>query len=158
MNITRIDFETFDEHNDAHLSFAVIMTQHKGQWVFVKHKKRTTLELPGGSREPNEPIIQTAKRELYEETGAVKFSINPISVYKVIFADRPDSYGLLCHAVVDEFASLPESEIEKISFHDECPSPENLIYPKIQPYLFRHIQEFISDLGNQKTSHQHPQQ
>jgi len=38
--------------------------------VFCKHKDRDTFEFPGGHREKDEKIEETAKRELWEETGA----------------------------------------------------------------------------------------
>ena len=39
--------------------------------------------MPGGHREAGEDILETAKRELQEETGAIKFEIKPICVYSV---------------------------------------------------------------------------
>ena len=35
------------------------------------------------SREVGEDILETAKRELQEETGAIQFDIKPICVYSV---------------------------------------------------------------------------
>ena len=60
----------YDEVDDSLLKFAVIITKTNGKWVFCKHKKRSTWEVPGGHRESGESITETAKRELYEETGA----------------------------------------------------------------------------------------
>ena len=59
----------YDDIEDALLKFAVIITKYQGHWVFCKHKERETLEVPGGHREPGEDIEETARRELYEETG-----------------------------------------------------------------------------------------
>ncbi len=79
----------YDEIADELLKFAVILTVHNGKWVFCKHKERDTLEVPGGHREPGEDILSTAKRELYEETGALKYEIQPICVYSVT---RPENF------------------------------------------------------------------
>lgn len=61
----------YDSINDSMLKFAVIIARHNGKWVFCKHKERNTWEAPGGHREDGEDILETAKRELYEETGAI---------------------------------------------------------------------------------------
>ncbi len=58
---------------DELLKFAVIIAKTEGKWVFCRHRERDTYEVPGGHREPGETILETAKRELMEETGAVDF-------------------------------------------------------------------------------------
>ena len=64
--MTKVQF--YDRVDDGKLRFAVIITRTEGHWVFCKHRDRDTLEVPGGHREPGEDILDTAKRELYEET------------------------------------------------------------------------------------------
>ena len=61
----------YNKIDDELLKFAVIISKYNGKWVFCKHKERETYEVPGGRREFGENIIDTAKRELKEETGAV---------------------------------------------------------------------------------------
>lgn len=80
----------YETVEDEKLKFAVILARTKGKWVFCKHKERDTWEVPGGHREPGEDILQTAKRELYEETGAVDFELRPVCVYSV--ADETDKH------------------------------------------------------------------
>lgn len=63
----------YEDVKDELLRFAVVIAKHDGKWVLCKHKERETLEFPGGHRETGEAIAETAKRELMEETGAVKF-------------------------------------------------------------------------------------
>lgn len=99
----------------------VCVSRYNGKWVYCKHKKRETWEIPGGHIEPGETWIEAAKREMFEETGATKLSIEPICLYKI------STYGILCYADIIEFTSLPNSEIEKIDFFDE--EPKNLTYP-----------------------------
>lgn len=70
----------YEQVDDKRLRFAVIVARHRGQWVFCKHRERDTYELPGGHREPGESILEAARRELQEETGAAAFSIHPVCV------------------------------------------------------------------------------
>ena len=124
--------------DDSLLKFAVIISQSNGKWVICKHRERDTYEVPGGHREAGENILETARRELQEETGAVEFEIKPICVYsvtgKTIVNDTgEETFGLLCFAEITEFAKELHSEIEKVVLMDEL--PENWTYPLIQPKL-----------------------
>jgi 8-oxo-dGTP diphosphatase len=126
----------YDSVNDSLLKFAVIIAKKDGQWVLCKHKERDTFEVPGGHREPAEKIGDTAKRELYEETGATKYSINPICVYSVTAPDNFDgeeTFGGLYYADIEELETELHSEIEKVYLLDEL--PEKWTYPLIQPRL-----------------------
>ena len=73
----------YDVVEDALLRFAVIISKADAKWVFCKHKERDTYEVPGGHRENGESILETAERELHEETGAVDFTIKPVCAYSV---------------------------------------------------------------------------
>ena len=130
--------ETID---DKLLTFAVIIAKTDGKWVFCKHKERDTYEVPGGRREPGETILETAKRELWEETGAIDFTIEPVCVYSVKGKTRINktdddiSYGMLYVADIFSFEKELHSEIEKIIITDELVT--NWTYPLIQPKLLK---------------------
>ncbi len=126
----------YDEAEDSLLKFAVIISKHNGKWVFCKHKQRETLEIPGGHREIGEKIGETAKRELYEETGAVDFTIKPICVYSVT-SDSRETFGMLYFADINAFDSELHNEIERIYLLDDLPS--EWTYPLIQPKLIDEI-------------------
>ena len=134
----------YDTVDDALLKFAVCISRSGGKWVFCKHKDRDTYEVPGGHREAGEDILETARRELREETGAVQFDIKPICVYSVTGKNSvnhtgEETFGLLCSAEITEFSGRLESEIEKIVLMDRL--PENWTYPQIQPRLIeRYLQ------------------
>lgn len=143
----RIDFYEFDQIQDENLKFAVIMAKQNGKWIFVKHKHRSTWEIPGGHKEENENTLDTAKRELFEETGAVKYDLKPVCVYSVkrekdeeLF--YTESFGGLYYADIYELGKLPESEIREVCSFSSL--PENLTYSAIQPYLYKKVMEFIS--------------
>lgn len=130
----------YDEVADELLKFAVIVAVHDGKWVFCKHKNRNTLEVPGGHREPGEHIDDTATRELYEETGALEFDIEPVCVYSVTAAnnfDGQESFGMLYYADIRTFEGELHSEIEKIVLMEELPS--EWTYPDIQPKLLEKV-------------------
>ena len=64
-----LEVNFYDTVDDELLKFAVTISQSNGKWVMCKHKERDTYEVPGGHREEGEDILETAKRELQEETG-----------------------------------------------------------------------------------------
>lgn len=73
-----IEVKFYENVDDSLLKFAVIIAKTNGKWVFCKHKERDTYEMPGGRREAGETILETAKRELREETGAIDFTLKPV--------------------------------------------------------------------------------
>ena len=61
--------------------FVVTFARYENKWIICKHKERDTWETSGGHVEPGETTIEAAKRELYEETGAMDFEIIPVCDY-----------------------------------------------------------------------------
>lgn len=133
-----VEVKFYDQVAEELLKFAVIIAKTEGKWVFCKHKERSTYEVPGGHREAGETILDAAKRELKEETGAVDFKISPVCGYSVKGKTRINegeediSFGMLFVADITSFEEL-HSEIEKILITDEL--VENWTYPLIQPKL-----------------------
>lgn len=133
-----VEVKFYDNVDDSLLKFAVIIAKTKGNWVFCKHKERDTFEVPGGHREDGENILETARRELQEETGAVSYDIKPICVYSVKGKTRvnenikEESFGMLYYADIVSFEEL-HSEIETILITDRL--VDSWTYPLIQPKL-----------------------
>lgn len=134
-----LEVKFYEYMDDALLKFAVIVSKSNGKWVLCKHKDRTTYECPGGHREPNEDILTTAKRELYEETGAVQYELEEICIYSVSDGIN-ETFGMLFYADITKFGQIPESEIENIELVDQL--PDNWTYPDIQPNLINKIISF----------------
>lgn len=138
----KVIFSDIGQVDDKELKFAVISATYQGKMVFSREKTRTTWEIPGGHREPDEDITDTARREFYEETGAIDFDIKPICDYCVMRDGQKGSYGRLFYAEIKTLGDLPESEIGEVKLFDEI--PDNLTYPEIQPYLYNKIVKEIN--------------
>lgn len=137
-----VTFYKQSEISDALLQFAVIAARYKDKWIFCRHKERSTWEIPGGHRKEGEPIQDTAKRELYEESGSVKFDLKPLAVYGVT-KNQVTTYGMLFYANVQLLDSLPHDfEIKEIIFSDVL--PDKLTYPNIQPILYQYVIDHIA--------------
>ncbi len=129
-----IQFYRKQDVSEDLLQIAVVVSRYRGKWVLCRHKLRDTWEVPGGHREDGESILEAARRELYEETGAKAFYLIPVCVYFIT------TYAMLYYGEISEFASLPESEIETVAFFEELPG--QLTYPSIHPKLVEKVCDF----------------
>lgn len=135
-----LEVKFYENVDEDLLKFAVIVSKYKDKWVYCKHKARETYEIPGGHREVDEDIYDTAKRELYEETGATRFDLQEVGIYSVT-NEGIESFGMLYFAQIEEFGEMPDLEIEKIILCDETPMPQT--YPLIQPKLMKKVIEVL---------------
>ncbi|MGN0473484.1 MAG: NUDIX domain-containing protein [Acutalibacteraceae bacterium] len=126
-----VKFYDMNEVDESSLFAAVIVSRYRGKWVLCKNKERGKWEVPGGHREENETILETAKRELFEETGAKEFEITPICPYSL------SRYAMLFYADIMEFGDMPESEIERIDFFSELPDDEEMTFPMLHTALVK---------------------
>jgi 8-oxo-dGTP diphosphatase len=139
--VTKVKFYNALFEPDKKLIYSVISARFKDRWIFVRHRKRTTWEIAGGHIEKGETSFEAAKRELMEETGALKFSLGCVATYSVK-KDGKTGWGRLYFADVQELGPIPDtSEIIEASFLENM--PENLTHPDIQPYLFKRTVEYI---------------
>jgi len=115
--------------------FVVILAKYKDNYIFVKHKERTSFEIPGGHIEIGETPNMAAKRELQEETGAVQFDMRPVADYAVE-KGVSISYGRLYIAEVYTLGDL-SFETDEIELSKKLPSV--LTYPEIQPKIFEYL-------------------
>lgn len=116
-------------------TIVVCACKYNGKYVFSYNKKRNGWEIPGGHIEKGETWNDAAKREVYEETGALDVNIKPVCVYKI------ESFALLCYCEIEKIGELPDkSEMSEIMFSDEL--PDNLSFPETFHILFERIKEF----------------
>jgi 8-oxo-dGTP diphosphatase len=121
---------------DSNLTFAVICARFNHKWIYARHRERDTWEIPGGHRENGEPIFETARRELFEETGALQFELESIADCSIKLQGYL-RYGRLFFAEVQELGELPPMEIARIEYFTTI--PEHLTYPHTHPYLHARV-------------------
>jgi len=141
--MTEVKFYNPSYTPDIKLTYAVIAARYNHNWLYVRHHKRNTWEIPGGHIEENETADEAAERELAEETGAVYFKIECVATYSVL-KDGETGFGRLYFAEVARFGQIPDiSEIAEVKMLDSL--PENLTHPDIQPHLYQRILEYLAE-------------
>jgi len=123
-------FKSYPFNTLGDYSFADTIALYKGKWIFSKHKERTTWETQGGHIEKGETPLEAAKRELFEESGAIDFDIEPLCDYKVygeLNGVEIKGNGQVFFANVRTLSDLPsQSEMKEISLFDS--PPDELTY------------------------------
>ena len=116
--------------------YALVLSEYQGKILLSRHKARSTWETQGGHIEPGEQPLDAAKRELFEESGAVDFTLTPLCDCRAgeEGADGWDN-GIAYRAVIRELGPLPESEMAEVRQFDAL--PDNLTYPGLTAALFR---------------------
>lgn len=145
-----LEVQFYDKVEDSLLNFAVIIAKHDNKWLFCKHKNRNTYEVPGGHRDNHEDILETAKRELYEETGAREYTIEPVCAYSVygndgVIHNTVKRFGMVYYAEIKSFDILPDFEMEKIVLFDKV--PKELTYPAVHPLILAKVDEILSEMN-----------
>ncbi len=142
----RLDWHALGSVEDRRITFAVHLAETGGLPVFVRHRDRSTWELPGGRREPGERIEETGSRELREECGAVDPESRPIGLYSVLLAGRR-TWGLLLHSRFEQMRG-PARHLEIAEARALLRLDLPLSYPEIQGLiLLKHRDLFPRFLG-----------
>ena len=118
------------------LTYVVIGARFGDLWIFVRHRDRTTWEMPAGHIELHESPDRAAVRELYEEAGVTRSSLVHLCDYAVTVGARTE-FGRLYQAEVLEMEETLEHETDQVLLSGTLPSP--LTYPEVQRELFRRL-------------------
>ena len=122
--------------------YTVIFARYNGQWLYCRAKERSVFETAGGKIEPGETPLEGARRELFEETGAVEFDIEPAFDYSA------NSNGQVFFAQIYKLDDIPDFKMAEIGLFDGL--PDNLRFPEITPVLFAHLLTLVGSNPDDK--------
>lgn len=118
--------------------YVVVLSTCCGKLMLSRHKARTTWETQGGHVEAGETPLEAARRELYEESGALRYEIRALCDYWAGDEKTGEgATGMVFHAEIQELGPIPESEMAEVRLFDGL--PENLTYPGITPELYMYL-------------------
>lgn len=147
--------KNFSANSLDNIGYVSIQAAYKGKYVLCFHGRRKSWEAPGGHVEAGETALDAAKRELYEETGAINFQIIPLWDYQVINNEGViHNNGRVFFAQIESFGALPiNSEMEKIDFFDDL--PDSLSYDRDEMLMMlnrtKELYELIKDKSNSES-------
>ena len=127
--------------NDQDLVYVVIGALKEGRWLFVRHRERTTWEMPAGHIEKGESPDRAAIRELYEEAGVTDSALEIVCDYRVTVNEISEGgrvYLATIHAMDPQGLEHETAEViasEKL--------PADLTYPEVQTVLFHRLRDYV---------------
>lgn len=125
--------------SEPQLKYVVMGARYRDKWVFVRHRNRSTWEMPAGHIESGESADRAAVRELYEEAGVSDSTLEHVCDYSVQVG-RKIEYGRCYAARINALdAGDLEHEIEKVDFFNHL--PDQLTYPEVQTILFEKLRD-----------------
>ena len=114
--LTEIETVKTDILPDSHKSVLVFIKEGN-TWLMVKNKFRNW-EFPGGHKENDESVFETATREAYEEAGVEIKNLKYFGFYRLLCGHTT----LVVTAEVEKFHEIPvEFETEERKFVDKLP-------------------------------------
>lgn len=123
--------------------YVVTLSEYEGKLLLSRHGSRSTFETQGGHIEPGETVWKAAMRELYEESGAVEFTLLPVCDYRA-GDETGHGDGAVFAAHITKLDALPEDfEIAEVRAFDGLPEDERLTYPLITPTLYREAEKIL---------------
>lgn len=129
--------KTFPPGTLGHYDYVVMLSRYRDKFLLSRHKGRTTWEMQGGHIEAGETPEAAARRELYEESGAVRADFFPLCDY---CGEEPgldnEGSGFVFEVCVKEIGRLPKSEMSETALFGHF--PDNLTYPEITRAILKY--------------------
>ena len=129
---------TYPLGQKAPYKYVVVLSRYRGKILLSRHRDRSTWETQGGHIEPGETPLEAARRELYEESGALEFDIRPVFDYWA-GDDKSGASGQVFAAEIRRLGPMPNSEMAEVRTFDQV--PPNVTYPAITPEIFASLEE-----------------
>jgi 8-oxo-dGTP diphosphatase len=126
--------------------FAVVFARYRNKWLYCRAKERDTFETAGGNIDSDETPLEAAKRELYEETGAIKFDIEP--AFDFTAHTSKDNYSWYANtqvflAHIHELGEIPDFEMAEVKLFDAM--PDKMRFPQILPVVYEKMQMRLNE-------------
>jgi len=120
-------------------TFVVVFCRYMDKWLYCRLEGSDAYGNAGGHIEPGETTFEAAKRELYEETGAIRYDIEPAFDYSV---EQESGYttGQVFLAHIHELGELGNYEIAEVKLFEAM--PEEMRFPMILPVLYKRMQKY----------------
>lgn len=115
-------------------TYVVIVSLYNSELVWVRKKGFSTWEIPAGHVEVGELPEEAARRELWEETGALDYELDAICDFSIL-SENGSSFNQLFLSTIRKFGELPNFEIEEVKMGNHI--PEALTHTTIQPTLIK---------------------
>ncbi len=123
------------------VTYVVIASRYDGGWLFVRHRERGGYELPAGHPDKGEDNVEAAVRELMEETGALDFTLEPVTYYYV-GTGSGKKFGRLFLAFVETLGEITDKhEIEGVKVFRRL--PRDLSLSEVMTFLYRTAARYI---------------
>lgn len=126
--------------------YVVTVSRYQGKILLGKHAVRGGWEAQGGHVESGETTLQAAERELFEESGALEYTIQPLfDIGSKDSMGQVQATSQVFFADVTQVGDLPpiaQGEIERVACFTELPS--NISFPGILPLVLKEVCKIVN--------------